>query len=373
MINKILISVFLILFLTHEHIGQNSILYQKFDHTIQNFMDSLAIPGLSVAVIQNDQTLFKKSFGHSNLEYSIPMTDTSVFRIWSVSKQFCAVSILKLYEENKIDLNDSIDKHLDSIPPNWNSITIKQLLNQTSGIKDYLNDYPEGRKLIGINYKDIVDSTKHLLFEPGTKWRYTNTGYWVLSKIVEKISGMSYQEFLREEFFNPLQLNNTQKMSYKNVIPNRVSGYKIINKIPQNSTRYLDEGFVADGDAELLSTLNDLIRWTKAVTSNKLIGDSTLNIAWEPVTLFDGDTANCSYLIYYDDDPTYGMGWFIDEINGKKIVWTPGAGRGFSTSILTVPYYNLSIIVLTNTRHFLIADKIARSLAINHFLNNNSQ
>ena len=348
---KYLISVLLIFIISNVIFGQVS-LQQSFENTIRTFKDSLAIPGLSVAVIKDNETIFKNSFGYSNLEYRIPMIDTSLFRVWSVSKQFCAISILKLYEEGKVDLNDSINSYLDSIPSNWNSITIKQLLNQTGGIRDYLNDYPEGKKLIGLEYEEIIDSTKQLLFDPGTKWKYTNTGYWVLSKIVEKISGFPYQEYLRKEFLIPFGLKHTQKMSFKNIIPNRVSGYKVINKIPQNSTRYLDEGFVADGDAELLSTLSDLVKWTKAITGGKVISNSILRKAWEPTKLPNGEYANCSYLIYYDEDSMYGFGWFIDIIKEKKIVWTPGAGRGFSTSILTVPDNNLSIVVLTNTRKF---------------------
>ena len=134
--------------------------------------------------------------------------------------------------------------------------------------------------------------------------------------------------------------------------------------VPYNSTRILDEGFAADGDAELLSNLEDLTAWTRYLISEKAIGRQSLELAWTPTFLDNGDSIDASYLIFYDDRAGYGMGWFLSELNGHRMVWTPGAGRGFSTTITTLPDKELSIVVLTNTRRFLVADRIARHLAL---------
>jgi len=325
--------------------------------------DSFNIPGISVSILKEGRVLYKESLGSSNLEHFIEMTDTSLYRIWSVSKQFAAVSILKLREEGKLKLEDRIGNYLDTIPEQWKAITILNLMNQTGGIPDYLNDYPEGRKLTATPYPIVRDSTAELKFSPGKGWSYTNTGYWVLTKIVEALTGKPYQNYLQKEFFGPSGMLHTRKMDYYSIIPGRVSGYRVSDGIPYNSTRILDEGFAADGDAELLSNLNDLSAWTQHLLSGEYISKESLEQAWSPTFLNNGDSIDASYLIFYDEAAGYGMGWFLSELEGHRIVWTPGAGRGFSTCIMTLPDDGISLVVLTNTRHFLVADRIAKDLA----------
>ena len=338
---------------------------EKIVKIVNKYIDSLSLAGMSVSVIQNNEIKFKKSFGYANLELDVPMTDSSVYRIWSVSKQFCAVSILRLEKEGLLHLDDTIGFYLDSIPQSWKGITIKQLLNHTGGIKDYLNDFPEGRKLHSREFDEIADSTEVLKFAPGSNWSYTNSGYWVLTKIAEKVSKKSYQNYLKDEIFIPFQMTKTQKMDYFNIIKNRVNGYRNAKGVMKNSTRYLDENHVADGDAELISNIDDLTYWTKALFSGKIIELDYLEKAWNYANYNNGDNIDASSIIYYDENASYGMGWFISELRGHKIVWTPGAGRGFSTTIFSVPSFNLNIIVLCNARKFLVADKIAKEIAVN--------
>jgi len=345
-------------------LSQNqSIENEKIEKIVQKYMDSLGIIGMSVSVIHNDDIKFKKSFGYANLELDVPMTNASVYRIWSVSKQFCAVSILKLEATGKLELSDPISKHLDSIPSTWKDITIEQLLNQTGGIKDYLNDFKEGQKLHSTSFEIVKDSTTVLKFSPGNDWSYTNTGYWVLTKIVESVTCQKYQDYLQNEYFTLLNMRNTQKMDYFNIIKNRVSGYRNVKGVIKNSTRYLDENHLADGDAELISNNEDLSIWTKALFSGEIIELELLEKAWNYSKYNNGDKIDASSIIYYDENASYGMGWFISELEGQKIIWTPGAGRGFSTTIFSVPSSDLNIIVLCNARRFLIADKIAKDIA----------
>ncbi len=335
----------------------------RVEEIAKKYMDSLGIVGMSVSVIHNDDIKFKKSFGYANLELDVPMTNSSVYRIWSVSKQFCAVSILKLEATDKLELSDPISKYLDSLPSTWKDITIEQLLNHTGGIKDYLNDFKEGQKLHSTFFEIVKDSTTVLKFSSGNDWSYTNTGYWVLTKIVESVSGLKYQDYLQNEYFTPLKMNNTQKMDYFNIIKNRVNGYRNVKGVMKNSTRYLDENHLADGDAELISNIEDLSIWTKALFSGEIIGLKLLEKAWNFSKYNNGNLIDASSIIYYDENASYGMGWFISELDGQKIIWTPGAGRGFSTTIFSVPSSNLNIIVLCNDRRFLIADKIAMDIA----------
>jgi D-alanyl-D-alanine carboxypeptidase len=336
------------------------------------YMDSLGIVGMSVSVIHNNDVKFKKSYGYANLEFEVPMTNSSVYRIWSVSKQFCAVSILKLEAAGKLSLSDPISKYLDSLPSTWKNITIEQLLNQTGGIKDYLNDFEEGKKLNSTPFEIVRDSTAVLKFSPGEDWSYTNTGYWVLARIVESVSGLKYQDYLKREYFTTLNMTNTQKMDYFSIIRNRVNGYRNVKGTPNNSTRYLDENHLADGDADLVATLDDLNKWVLALFSGKIIPREQLNRAWTKAKKNNGEPVNAEWIIYYDAKASYGMGWFISELKGRKIVWTPGAGPGFSTTIFSVPDADLHIVVLCNDRRFLIADKIAKDIA-NEIINKSSR
>ena len=335
----------------------------RVEEIAKKYMDSLGIAGMSISVIHNNDVKFKKSFGYANLELDVPMTNSSVYRIWSVSKQFCAVSILKLEAMDRLELNDPISKYLDSLPSTWKDITIEQLLNHTGGIKDYLNDFKEGQKLHSTSFEIVKDSTRVLKFPSGNDWSYTNSGYWVLTKIVESVSGLEYQEYLQNEYFTPLNMTNTQKMDYFNIIKNRVNGYRNVKGVMKNSTRYLDENHLADGDAELISNIEDLSIWTKALFSGEILELEMLEKAWKYSKYNNGDKIDASSIIYYDKNASYGMGWFISDLNGQKIIWTPGAGRGFSTTIFSVPSSDLNIIVLCNARRFLIADKIAKDIA----------
>jgi CubicO group peptidase (beta-lactamase class C family) len=347
-------------------ISQNSnILKGKVENIIEKYRDSLRLVGMSVSIIQNNEVVFKKSYGYANIELNVPMTDSSVYRVWSVSKQFCAVSVIRLEKQGLLKPDDPVSKYLDSIPQTWKQITIQQLLNHTSGIKDYFNDFPEGNTLHGRDFKEIADSAAVLKFKPGSNWSYSNTGYWVLSKIVGKITGKPYQDYLHEVFFAPLQMSNTRRMDYFNIVKNRVNGYQDAMGVLQNSTRKFDELCVTDGDAELMSAINDLTSWTKSLFSGKVIELNTLEKAWDFAKNNKGIKVNASDVIYYDPKASYGSGWFISELQGHKIVWTPGAGIGFSNTVFSVPDLKLSIIVLCNDSRFLIADIIAREIASN--------
>jgi CubicO group peptidase (beta-lactamase class C family) len=330
----------------------------------KKYVDSAGVVGMSVAVIQHNEIKFKKSFGYSNVEFDVPMSNASVYRIWSISKQFCAVSILKLAEEGKIKLSDPLGRYLDSIPETWKSIKIKQLLNNTAGIKDYLNDYPDEKLLIGHTYEQVVDSVEVLLFECGDKWSYSNTNFWVLTKIVEAATNMPYQDYLQTTYFEVFGLSNTRKMDFSAIIPNRVNGYRVKQGTLGNSSRYLDERYYADGDGELMSTIDDLAKWSRALMSGEIIPKDQLERAWEKAKLNNGADVNGSSIVYYDQNVSYGYGWFISELMGFKSVWTPGAGPGFSTTHYTIPEKDLSIVVLCNRGTFLVADQIAKDIAV---------
>lgn len=363
--NRFYFTIIVIGLLSGSVLSQTPIeLNNGIEEIANKYIDSVGVVGMSIAVVHGNELTFIKSFGDANVELNIPMSNASVYRIWSVSKQFCAVSILKLEEEGKIKLSDPIGLYLDSIPETWKPIKIEQLLSNTAGIKDYLNDYPDEELLIGHTYEQVVDSVKVLLFEPGEKWSYSNSNFWVLTKVIEEVTEMPYQEYLKTNYFEVYGLTNTRKMDFSSIIPNRVNGYRVKQGVLGNSSRYLDERYYADGDGELVSTIDDLAKWSLALMSGEIISKKQLETAWEKARLNNGEVANGSSIVYYDQHVSYGYGWFISELLGMKAVWTPGAGPGFSTTHYTIPEKDLSIIVLCNRGKFLVADQIAKEIAI---------
>src|SRR5690349_14259928 len=183
--------------------------------------------GVSVAVVRNGRTVLAKGYGYADLENDVPATPETVYRIGSVTKQFTAAAIMRLMEQGKLSLDDTIQKFLPNFPTQGNRVTVRHLLNHTSGIKSYTSLGPKWARVMRIDL--ATDSLVALFanepfdFKPGDAWRYDNSGYFLLGMIIEKISGKTYGQYLRDEFFTPLGLKGT---IYCDQAPLRPSGVK---------------------------------------------------------------------------------------------------------------------------------------------------
>ena len=188
-------------------------------------------PGASLGIIKDGKLVYSRGYGMANLEYGIPNSSKSVFRIGSTSKQFTAASIILLAQQGKLNLNDTLDKYFPEFPDYANKITITHLLNHTSGVRDYLTL----AYLAGMNNDDFYTdkevlkwliNQKNKNFEPGEKYLYSNSGYWLLSQIVEKAYGENMAVFAQKEIFMPLKMNNTHfHNDHNQIVKNRASGY----------------------------------------------------------------------------------------------------------------------------------------------------
>ena len=328
----------------------------KVDDYVESHLRQLHIPGASIAVVRDGHIIKAKGYGLANVELRVPATKNTVFEIGSITKQFTATAILMLAEEGKVSLDDPITKYFPDAPQTWQQITIRHLLNHTSGIQNHVA-VPEFLNLFRTNMEFQSSLTRAELiklffklpleFQPGETWAYDNTGYYLLGIVVEQASGKSYWQFLDERIFKPLGMTHTRNTDPRAIIPNRASGYEWQKNSFEN--RAVLTPFEAFAAGALLSTAGDLAKWDGALYTETLLKKSSLEQMWAPAKINNGATAPFSY----------GYGWFIDRYHGHRIVQHSGGTPGFSSAIYRFIDDRLTVIILTNH-----ADRIIDQMAI---------
>ncbi len=300
-------------------------------------IDSAHLAGGAIKVVMNNKVLLDTSYGFASLELSAPMPDVPIFEIGSVTKQFTAAAILKLVGQSKIALLDDFTDYMD-YDTKGRKVTIGQLLNHTSGIPSY-TEIPEFWQLAIHSYpRDTLVrliEQNEFLFEPGEALIYNNSAYYFLGLIIEKVSGMSYEDFLQDQFFSPLGMNNTHYCSTSKIVKNKVYGY---GYSPDGlmQKQYLDHTWPYAAGS-LCSTTEDLYKWMKAVHEEDLLGEALYKLLTEPQTLNDGTA------IRYAS----GVGNFSNF--GHRTIAHGGGINGFLSDTRYFPDSNLYIICLVNT------------------------
>lgn len=299
--------------------------------------DGPGVPGASVMVIKEGKVVFKNAYGWARIEDKIPSTPQTNYNIASITKQFTAMAAMILADRKKLNYDDSITKFFPDFPSYGKSITVRNLLNHTSGLLDYKDIIPPGVKTF-LSDKDIFELLKrqdHGYFPAGTKYRYSNAGYLVLSLIVEKASGDSFTEFLKKNIFEPLQMSNTRFYDPNDFSDrNRSMGYALQSEGFQRATPGLTAHTLGDGC--LYSSVEDLYKWDKALYTTKLVDAETLKLAFTPA--IETDTL----------DRGYGFGWFVSKRNGYADIWHSGGSFGSASYIHRLPEKRLTVIVLSN-------------------------
>jgi CubicO group peptidase (beta-lactamase class C family) len=276
-----------------------------------------AVPGASVLVIHNGKPVIRKAYGLANVEAGVQATPATNYRLASVTKQFTAAAILALADDGKLSLDDSAKKWLPSLPQGH--VTIRQLLTHTSGLIDYEDVIPEGttEQLLDADVLRLLESQNRTYFEPGSKYQYSNSGYALLALIVEKASGMSFANFLRERIFLPLGMQNTFAGSD---VPHRAYGHPADQSVTS----------AVLGDGGIYSSIDDLAKWDAALYDPKYA------VAFEPRTKTD------------KPDIEYGYGWRIGTHRGTRLLWHSGETRGFRNVLIRFPDKRLTVVMLTN-------------------------
>jgi CubicO group peptidase (beta-lactamase class C family) len=308
----------------------------------------------SVLIGQEDEILFNKGYGYANYEEKKKNTPDTLFAIGSITKQFTAMAIMQLYEKGLLDLDDAISKYIPGVVEGDN-ITIKHLLTHTSGLINYtdllleMEEVPEDTSIdfvLGL-FKD-----EPLIFEPGTQWVYNNSGYVLLGCVVEKVSELSFDEYLKENIFKPLEMNDTGTY-YDKMEEDYAVGYVGITELtPVEADEILLK--IAYGAGNILSTVNDMYKWDRALQTEKLVKKETLDM------IFDIQEKMPESEVYTFDG--YGFGWFIEN-NPElgKIVSHGGNTLSYSAQLSKYVDKDITIIITTNAGNYFL-DTIDKTL-----------
>jgi CubicO group peptidase (beta-lactamase class C family) len=297
-------------------------------------------PGLAILVARKGKVIYEKAFGSANLELGVPMKSNMVFQIGSITKQFTAVAILQLAEQGRLSLQDSVQQYVKDYPNKGFTITIEQLLTHTSGIRDFQTiDHP-GQNVLRWDFtpKQLIDHFKYtpLEFEPGTKYNYTNSGYVLLGRIIEVVSGQSYQTYLMQHVIRKAGLQHTFFANQDTLVPNRVQSYSRDKGYFENSD-YMSYSF-GFGCGDLLSTVGDLFLWHTALMHGQVIKKESLDKAYTPYKLKNGTAIN------------YGYGWIIDQFNGVKRIHHEGQISGFVSEEKYFPEEDIFVATMANVK-----------------------
>jgi CubicO group peptidase (beta-lactamase class C family) len=321
------------------------------DDFVSRSMTRHHIPGASIAVVKDGKPILINSYGLANVELRVPTTQDTVYQLASVTKTYTAAAIMNLVKEGKFSLDDKITERLPELPKAWEKVTVRNLLNHTSGIKSYTS-VPDFARTSRKDYtpREILDlvAKAPLEFAPGAKWRYNNTGYFLLGMLIEKVTGKPYGAYMAERVFKPLGLTRTRANDLQAVITNRAQGYRWTGKELKNAEYVSPTQPFAAG--MLVSTISDLVKWDAALANHTILDEPTLELMWTATRLSDGKEA------------AYGFGWGVSRVNGHRQVSHGGGIPGFSTEIARFVDDKLTVIVLTNAEGGR-AQALARGIA----------
>ena len=296
-------------------------------------------PGCALGVIQNGGLIYSRGYGIANLEYGILISASSVFNIGSLSKQFTAACIVLLSQRGKLTLDDDIRKYIPEIPDYGKDITIRHLLNHTSGLRDYPNLLVlAGRQLEQVvtpdDALDVIARQKQLNFNPGEEWLYSNTGYFLASLIVKRVSGMPLSKFARENIFLPLGMTNTMILDdHTTIVPHRATGYspRVGGGFQVNMSNWEQAG-----DGGIQTSLEDLVHWDNNFTDPKVGGHGLIEQLLTPGKLNNREILH------------YALGLEIGKYKGLDMISHEGIWSGYRSAYIRFPEQKLSVICLCN-------------------------
>jgi len=301
---------------------------------VNDYLRRKQIPGCALMVRYNGEVALCQGYGVANLEHGVRVTPQTVFQSGSMAKQFTAMAVMMLIEQDKLSVDDPIAKYL-GVRKTWSGITVRHLLTHTSGLGDnpetfsLQKDYTEGELLKMIKAQPLA-------FAPGEKWNYSNLGYVTLGILIHKVTNEFYGDFLKKNVFDPLGMNQTRVISEADIIPNRAAGYRLVDGVLKNQ-QWVAPSVNTTADGSLYFTIEELAKWDEALEAGKFLSHAGYEQMWSPVKLNDGHTA------------PYGFGWRIAKTDSShRMQEHGGAWQGFASYIARYPDDRLTVAVLCN-------------------------
>jgi D-alanyl-D-alanine carboxypeptidase len=326
--------------------GRQTELDEKIDRILAASFDSNQL-GAAAIVVKDGAVIFRKAYGLADLELTVPVRPDMVYRIGSETKSFTAVAVMVLVERGVLSLDDAIRQHLEDLPVRFDSVSIRQLLSHTSGVADLFDepyyDLMEEKFFALVNddvgIEEFLDLFIHRDFDfaPGSAFGYSNAGYYLLGRLIERASGMVYAQFLSEAIFGPLHLRSTRYYSNVDVIPGRVPGYLDDDTVVIRNPHSCLPGSILYAAGGLLSSVDDLARFHLGLHGGELLNPAGTAALFTPETrgVLPGPTH-------------YGLGFFIGRLKGKTIYWHGGDAYGFSASSFYLPDERIFVAILSN-------------------------
>jgi CubicO group peptidase (beta-lactamase class C family) len=307
------------------------------------------VPGVAIGIMEHGQLARAAGYGLANIEHGVPVHADTVFQTGSIGKQFTAVAVMTLVDEGKIKLDESIRTYLPKAPKSWQPITVRNMLNHTSGIggdpgfdlrKDYSDD-----ELLDVIYKVKLD------FVPGERWSYSNTAYATLGLMVHKVTGdQTYGDVLAKRVFGPLHMRTARVISDRDIVPNRSAGYEMTKEGIKNQEWVAPTGN-STADGSLYLTVLDYAKWDAALRERKLLKPASWDEVYKPVKLNSGKTY------------PYGFGWSLEKTPGPRGAYQHGGSwQGFRTFYIRYLDDEISVVVLANSTN-ADPEAIARGVA----------
>jgi D-alanyl-D-alanine carboxypeptidase len=335
------------------------------DAWVASLMAEKRIPGLSLVVIRNGRVARAGHYGMANVELNVPVNEETSFRIASMSKAFTAAAVMLLVEDGRLALDDRVTSHLDDLPQAWRDITLRQLLNNTSGLS---NDWdlnprrgtdPETWTVHSSDYflRNTTDddflralADLPLLFPPGERYSYA-AGTFVAGRVIEKVAGVPYAEFMRVRIFEPLGMTRTMINDSERIVPHRAGGYRLHGDVLMRGYR-LSPAADARGDVGVLTTALDLAKWDAAMRDTRLLSRSSLDELGTRARLNDGSTVE------------HGLGWSLWPSRGFGTMSHGGTFRtGFSSEISRYVDLDMTVIVVANLWAAFLDRDVAQEIA----------
>jgi len=306
-------------------------------------------PGYSVGIIRGGTLVLARSYGLGDLKTGIPITTATDFRLASLTKQFTATAIMLLVHEGKIRYDETLATVFPEFPRYGRSITIRHLLSHTSGLMDYEDIHSERMRgtptdkipqITDAGVLKLLEQQNTTLFLPGSRWRYSNSGYAVLAMIVERVSGKPFEDFLQDRVFRPLHMDHTVAfVPGRNHVPHRAYGYRKQRGVWVFSDQSPTSAVLGDGG--VYSSIVDLAKWVDALDRHILLDAVEMEPAFTPASVPGVESP--------DHTPAaYGFGWFLNPYRGRRRTWHYGETCGFLAAIQRFPDEQLTVIVLAN-------------------------
>jgi len=307
------------------------------DRLVSAAMEREHVPGVAVLVMRAGKVLRTSTYGLANVEHDVPVRRDTMFQTGSLGKQFTAAAVLILAERGKLTLEDPISKYLPPGPPAWAPITVRHLLDHTSGIHDSEEDgevfdlrreYSD-EEIIKVAYSYPLD------FAPGARWKYNNMGYVLAGIIVTRLTGAPYGEFLHNEIFRPLGLRTARVISDNDIVAHRAAGYVRTSAGIRNQD-FVSASLNATADGSLYLSLDDWSAWIEAMDRGALLSRASWNALWERGTLADGQRTDHGFCF---DHVTLAV---------REVLEFDGSWQGFRSAIERDPVHGFTVVVLEN-------------------------